>query len=68
VLLATEKVTRERQIPDLKDSTKQVTDIYVKNAQWFRPYGEVSLNFGLDRFNHFALSTTYKLGSVPPNF
>lgn len=34
----------------------------------FRPYGEVSMNVGLDESGHIALSTTYKLGSQPPTF
>jgi hypothetical protein len=67
-LFANEKVTRERQVPDPKDASKQVTDIYVKDARGLRAYGEATLNIALDRFGHVALSSTYKWGSLPPNF
>jgi hypothetical protein len=67
-LFTAEKVTSEQTIPDPKDATKTISQIYVKDAKGFRPYGEVSLNISVDRAGHFAISSTYKLGSVPPNF
>jgi hypothetical protein len=34
----------------------------------FHPYGEASVNLGLDESGHIAFSTTYKLGAQPPTF
>jgi hypothetical protein len=52
-------------------TTKQSSDgktITLVPVSGFRPYGEASLNIGLDESGHISLSTTYKLGSQPPTF
>lgn len=67
-LINTETVTRETKIPDPSDSNKQVTHIFLHTIQGFRPYGEAGVSWDLDYERHYALSVTYKLGSLPPNF
>jgi hypothetical protein len=52
-------------------TTRQSSDgktIALVPVSGFRPYGEASLNIGLDESGHVSLNTTYKLGSQPPTF
>ena len=58
-LMADENLTRE-----MADGRS----IRVAPTSGWRPYGEASMSIGLDRSGHVALSSTYKLGSQPPNF
>lgn len=67
-LLAAENVTRETQVPDPANPSKEIAQVYLHTAKGFRPYGEAGVAYQLDNDGHVALSVTYKLGSVPPNF
>ena len=52
-------------------TNRQSTDgktITLVPVSGFRPYGEASLNIGLDESGHVSLSATYKLGSQPPTW
>jgi hypothetical protein len=52
-------------------TTRQSSDgktITLVPVSGFRPYGEASLNIGLDESGHVSFSTTYKLGSQPPTW
>ncbi|MBZ5677160.1 MAG: hypothetical protein LAP61_23190 [Acidobacteriia bacterium] len=65
-LFATEQVYRER---DGFDATGAATKIiYGTTVQGWRPSGEVDLSIALDDAGHYALTSTLKLGSLPPNF
>ena len=68
VLIEGEKVTREQLIADPKDATKNVSQIYVKEAKGLRAYGEAGVSWQFDTEGHYALSVIYKVGSMPPNF
>jgi hypothetical protein len=67
-LFATETGTREQQIPSPTDVTKQIANISLHTIRGFRPYGEAGIAFQFVEAGHYAISTTYKLGSLPPNF
>jgi hypothetical protein len=58
-LLAEENLTRE---------SVDGRQIFLYQEKGWRPYGEASISINLDRSGHIALSSTYKLGSQPPNF
>jgi hypothetical protein len=66
-LFASENVYRERDVPSTTggDLTKEV---YLTTVSGFRPSGKVDISFALDEAGHYALSSTVKLGSLPPNF
>jgi hypothetical protein len=52
-------------------ATRQSSDgktIWIVPVSGFHPYGEASINIGLDESGHVAFSTTYKLGAQPPTF
>ena len=61
-------MTRETNVPSASDPTKQSAMIYLWHARGFRPYGEAGVAWQFDRDGHISISTTYKLGSLPPNF
>ncbi len=67
-LFDSESVTRETNVPLASDPTKQSAMVYLWHAQGFRPYGEAGVAWQFDRDGHISISTTYKLGSLPPNF
>jgi len=67
-LFTEETVTKEHKIPTPADPAKLVTEIFLRTASKWRPYGEATLSVALDHAQHFAISSTYKLGSQPPNF
>ncbi|MGA9773125.1 MAG: hypothetical protein WBV94_29110 [Blastocatellia bacterium] len=67
-LINTETVTRETKVPDPSDSTKQLTHIFLHPVRNFRPFTEAGIAWNLDYERHYAISTTYKIGSLPPNF
>lgn len=67
-LFANEVVTRERAIASPDDPTKTVKEIYVEQAQHWMAYGEGSINWQLDTEGHYSLTSTYKVGRLPPNF
>jgi hypothetical protein len=67
-LFMAENVTRQRQIPDPKNASAQIWQIYLSQARGPRAYGEASISWQFDEAGHYALSVNYKLGSVPPNF
>jgi hypothetical protein len=65
-LFTTENVYRER---NGFDSTGAATKIvYGTTVQGWRPSGEVDLSIALDDAGHYALTSTLKVGSLPPNF
>jgi hypothetical protein len=65
-LLTTENVYRERDVLDASgQSSKQV---YLTTVTGWRPYGQSDLSLALDDAGHYALSSTLKVGSLPPNF
>jgi hypothetical protein len=52
-------------------ATRESSDgktIWIVPVSGFHPYGEASINVGLDESGHVAFSTTYKLGAQPPTF
>jgi len=65
-LITPENVTR--QVNELDSTGKLFVHIYMVGASGWRPYGETSLSVKLDAAGHYALCSTYKLGSQPPNF
>ena len=67
-LFMAENVTRQRQIPDPKNASAQIRQIYLSQARGLRAYGEASISWQFDEAGHYALSVNYKVGSVPPNF
>ena len=67
-LFATENVTRQSQVPDPKNPSNQIFQIRLFKTQGLRAYGEAGIAWQFDMAGHYALSVTYKLGSVPPNF
>ena len=67
-LFAKEIVTKERRLSDPADSMKQLVYVDLHHAQGLRAYGEASVSYQFDPIGHYALSSTYKLGSEPPNF
>ena len=67
-LFAKEIVTKERRAVDPADATKHIVYVDLHTARGLRAYGEASISYQFDPVGHFALSSTYKLGSEPPNF
>jgi hypothetical protein len=57
-----------REINELKAQGKGFKQIYLDKVIGFRPGGPVGITIALDDAGHFGLSTTLKVGSLPPNF
>jgi hypothetical protein len=67
-LFAAENVMREEKVPDPKNASNQIAQIYLSKAQGLRVYGEAGISWQFDPAGHYALTVNYKLGSLPPNF
>jgi hypothetical protein len=66
-LLRTENVYRQRNVTD--PTTGAVTpQVYLSTVSGFRPAGQAEVIIALDDAGHYALDSTLKLGSTPPNF
>ena len=65
-LATTENVYRERDTV-LADG-KTGKQVYIDRVAGWRPSGEAGLSIALDDAGHYALSSSLKVGSLPPNF
>jgi hypothetical protein len=65
-LATVENVYRERDVVDTDG--KPAKAVFLEQVSGWRPSGEVAVNIPLDDAGRFAVTSTLKLGSLPPNF
>lgn len=65
-LFTTENVYRERSVVDATGTAAK--EVYLTRVSGWRPSGEIGLSLALDDAGHYAISSSVKLGSLPPNF
>jgi hypothetical protein len=65
-LARTENVYRERDVIDSDGKTTK--EVFLDQVSGWRPSGELSVSIPLDEAGRFAVSSSLKLGSLPPNF
>jgi hypothetical protein len=65
-LCKTENVYRERDVVDADGTAAK--EVYLTTVSGWRPSGEIGLSLALDDAGHYAVSSSLKLGSLPPNF